>query len=275
MLSISDLYLTYSFIRRLTSPFEEWDAFRRGVIDADGNILIAKADRTPNQKDSLKNYDIMLLNLKKILSKIPGGSSKFATYAAALYLIKEPKPLAENFESYITNLSQDDMQQINELLEDAPVNNMGDGAIATNDEIMGHKVFDVDSDVLWKSRMTKHPKHRYSKYVNDDETGQQIKEYGKKNPKKGILLRNSKTGEMVFLRRKLKPINERTTTDALSDANDDNRLNGVKNNISHLINLDSDDFHETRMRKVLQKHFDAHHKKSIINNKKEIIRGRY
>ena len=34
---VVDLYLVYSFIRRLVTPFEKWDAFKTGVIDNKGN----------------------------------------------------------------------------------------------------------------------------------------------------------------------------------------------------------------------------------------------
>ena len=86
---VVDLYLVYSFIRRLVTPFEKWDAFKTGVIDNKGNVLIAKRDRDIEQRKSFAVFDLMILKLKKLLSKVPGGSSRLATYAAALWLIKE------------------------------------------------------------------------------------------------------------------------------------------------------------------------------------------
>lgn len=85
-----DLYLVYQFLRRLTTPFEEWDAYKLGVIDAQGNILKKKDQRkTQEEKDSLRTYDLMILKLKRLLAKVPGGESKLASYAAALWLIRE------------------------------------------------------------------------------------------------------------------------------------------------------------------------------------------
>jgi len=39
---IVDLFLVYQFIRRLATPFIKWDAFKEGVIDKDGKVLIKK-----------------------------------------------------------------------------------------------------------------------------------------------------------------------------------------------------------------------------------------
>lgn len=84
-----DLFLVYQFIRRLATPFESWDAYKQGVIDKEGKVLVKKSDRNPEQRKSWGTFDIMVANLKKLLAKVPGGSSKIASYAAALYLIRE------------------------------------------------------------------------------------------------------------------------------------------------------------------------------------------
>lgn len=84
-----DLYLVYQFLRRLALPFTQWQAFKAGVIDEKGNIIVKKPDRTPEQKQAFGKFDLMILKLKKLLGKVPGGSSKIASYMAALWLIKE------------------------------------------------------------------------------------------------------------------------------------------------------------------------------------------
>jgi hypothetical protein len=77
-------------LSRLTTPFTEWDAYKLGIIDKDGNILKKKNERkTPAEKDAFMTYDLMILKLKKLLAKLPGGESKIASYAAALWLIRE------------------------------------------------------------------------------------------------------------------------------------------------------------------------------------------
>ena len=94
---IVDLSLVYQFIRRLATPFEKWPAYEAGVIDKNGNILKGKKQRNlKSEKDSFGIFDLMILKLKKLLAKLPGGSSNFASYAAALFLIKEWKHFTDD-----------------------------------------------------------------------------------------------------------------------------------------------------------------------------------
>lgn len=94
-------YMIYKFVRLLTSPFNKWDAFKTGVIDDKGNIITHDKDRTNQQKQSLTKFEVLVLNLKKILSKLPGGTSRIGSFSAALYLLKEHDMFLEG-KSYIT-----------------------------------------------------------------------------------------------------------------------------------------------------------------------------
>lgn len=89
MNSTADLFIVYQILKRLVAPFEEWDAFASGVIDAEGNVVVKKSDRTSAQKDSFQKLDLMILRIKNLLGKLPGGKTKIASFAAALWLVKE------------------------------------------------------------------------------------------------------------------------------------------------------------------------------------------
>lgn len=212
MANLVDLYLVYRILRKLTTPFNEWDAFREGVIDAEGNILKDYDKRLKDaEKESFTKFDLLILKLKKLIEKLPLGKTKLATYAAALYLIKEEKNIKEETleEGFIQFLEQ---RQLN---EDAPANNVGSGNIAgTGDNPpMGKKaqyaflrrfgkndVFVVKSDVYRNARIAKKKYVRYEKYVGNDEVGNAIREYGRKYPKKPIIVQDEMTGAMQFLR---------------------------------------------------------------------------
>lgn len=143
---IVDLYLVYSFIKRLVTPFNKWPAFAYGIIDARGTVLKDRRSLHGKERDSFGVYDLMILNLKKALAKIPGGNTKLATYAAALWLIKEGRvyendtltesAMTEGFHKYLMIVTEElDIDSLFELvLEDgeggAPANNAGSGAIA-------------------------------------------------------------------------------------------------------------------------------------------------
>jgi hypothetical protein len=145
---IVDLWLVYSFIRRLATPFEKWPAYEAGVIDKDGNILKSKKERnTRSEKDSFGVFDLMILKLKKLLANIPGGSSRLASYAAALWLIKEwnhfsnESLLNENVSEDLLDDSlnlffsrycyyTDRAEDVNQKMHEEPTVNVGSGNIA-------------------------------------------------------------------------------------------------------------------------------------------------
>lgn len=142
---IVDLFLVYQFIKRLATPFTEWEAYKLGIIDEEGNQLKPRKElRTVKERDAWGKFDVMISKLKKLLAKVPGGSSRLASYAAALWLIKEHKEydmntlteeeLRESFEQYYNFVKESRTQNIDEMFEEimsaAPVNSAGSGAIA-------------------------------------------------------------------------------------------------------------------------------------------------
>lgn len=87
-----DLWMVYSFIRRLVTPFAEWEAYKLGIIDERGNVLKKRKElRRQAEVRAFGVFDVMILNLKKLLEKLPAGQTRLASYAAALWLIREHK----------------------------------------------------------------------------------------------------------------------------------------------------------------------------------------
>lgn len=87
---IVDLFLVYQFIRRLATPFNEWDAYKLGIIDERGNVLRKrKTLKLAKERKAFGIFDVLVLNLKKLIEKVPGGQTRIASYIAALYLIRE------------------------------------------------------------------------------------------------------------------------------------------------------------------------------------------
>lgn len=91
-----DLFVTYRFLKLLTTPFEKMDAYKLGIIDENGNRILKDKSTKPAVELStteLKNaYTILhklVFNIKKIFNKIPGLRTKVGTYAAALFLLKD------------------------------------------------------------------------------------------------------------------------------------------------------------------------------------------
>ena len=95
-----DLFVTYRFLKILTTPFDKQDAYKLGIIDKDGNrvmgkpikgIKVSKPDplKTPEEKAAYTILHNLIFNIKKLFNKVPGLKTKVGTYAAALYLLKD------------------------------------------------------------------------------------------------------------------------------------------------------------------------------------------
>lgn len=86
---VVDLVLVYSFIKRLSTPFREWKAYELGVIDEKGELLKKRSELTREQRAAWGYFDVLVRNVKRLIEKLPGGSSKIATAAAAMLLLRE------------------------------------------------------------------------------------------------------------------------------------------------------------------------------------------
>ena len=86
--TVVNLFMVFQFLKRLTTPFENTDAFKLGIIDKDGKRTDKKM-KTTAEKESWSMFERLVFRLKMLLGKIPGGKSRIASYAAALMLIKE------------------------------------------------------------------------------------------------------------------------------------------------------------------------------------------
>ncbi len=118
----------------MVTPFDKWKAYKTGVINAEGEILRTKKDRNQEQNRSFKMYDLLILNLKKLLGKIPGGKSRIASYAAALMLLREGTELDPDDDDILWEKMQSYFEEANQVIltEDAPTNCAGPVSAATN-----------------------------------------------------------------------------------------------------------------------------------------------
>ena len=228
---IGNIYFVYQFLKKLVTPFEKTKAFELGIIDEKGKILKRRRDLEGDEEKSAYNLsDTLIWNIKKLMGKIPGGKSRLASYAAALWLIKEQQDgykiteeelelqFFDMFEKMYNNDLEFDSSTLrkfeNALIEDTPTTNMGSGNIATRGipllkkppkglvmkRFGGIDVFALDPTYFHKSRLGKKKYTRYSGYVGEDEAGEYIRAFARKYPKKPIIVMDSQTGCMQYLR---------------------------------------------------------------------------
>ena len=86
----ADTYYAYRFVKILSTDWKELDAYEFGIIDENGKVLRkARTLRTSEEKSAYTIFHRLVFGIKRILQKLPGGRSVAASYAAALFLIKE------------------------------------------------------------------------------------------------------------------------------------------------------------------------------------------
>lgn len=250
-MSLVDLAISYSFVKNMTVPFEDTEAFKFGIIDKNGNFLKKRNELVSYaEKRAYPNkMQVLAWNIKKILSKIQIGKSTLGSFASALYLLKEEiknKTEYETIKEKIFDVMTNEIYEgnrvklINELFEfemlknkslslleevgavsgGAPTNNIGGGMIkgaAPGEdppirlkkkkkiyELMGrYTVFEVSPEEFERCSCSKKKFEKWNKFFDEDsETGSSIKNYSHRNPEKGIILRNSETGQTMMLRRR-------------------------------------------------------------------------
>lgn len=64
----------------------------------------------------------------------------------------------------------------------------------------GKKCFEVDDNTFYACKNGKRKYAHYRTYVGEDETGKTIRNYGRSNPNAPIIIKNSKTGAMMYLK---------------------------------------------------------------------------
>lgn len=84
-----DLYFTFRFLKMLTTPWEQTDAYNLGLIDENGKRIKGVKIQSPEEKTAYSPFFRLAFNVKRLINKLPGGTTKLASYAAALFLLRE------------------------------------------------------------------------------------------------------------------------------------------------------------------------------------------
>jgi hypothetical protein len=152
MSQIVDNLVAYKILTMLVKPFKETQAFKLGIIDDKGtNLKKSGSLRTSEEKDSYTYLHRLVFNMKKIINKIPGGESNLKSLVAALFLVREYYDNKDRTTSLMESKYLSVLEKINagvtlaeeeiavkkfvkSMEEDAPVNNVGGGAIAQLDQ---------------------------------------------------------------------------------------------------------------------------------------------
>jgi hypothetical protein len=129
--SAADVVYTIRFLKLLVTKFEDTDAYKAGIIDAEGkknpDFDMDKMANRDAYRDNYTSFHRLVFNLKKIMAKAPGGSSLVARYGAALALIKEHGDLSDSQLQKIHESTGVDIMDV--LMEDSKWYVLEDGNV--------------------------------------------------------------------------------------------------------------------------------------------------
>lgn len=147
---IVDSIIAFRVLWILITPIENTDAFKLGLINADGKTI--KKAKTAEESNATSPLHRMVWNLKRIIGMVPGGSTRIGSLAAGYLLMKEAikhnwseDQLAERVNTEFATLCEQNKNnaEVAELLnglirlnEDAPTNSSssdaGDSKVSTD-----------------------------------------------------------------------------------------------------------------------------------------------
>ena len=127
-MNVVDTVIVFRILKMMTRKWEEMDAFKFGLIDANGKRIKSVKPKTSEEKNSFTLLHRLVFNLKRVLELLPFGRTRLASYAASLALLKEHFEIDGKYleESFYTHLKENDL--ILDLLEGHDnVNNLQKG----------------------------------------------------------------------------------------------------------------------------------------------------
>lgn len=89
-MSVVDIYVAYKFVKILSTPWEQTDAFKLGIIDSKGKILKKRKNlKTGEEKAAYTIFHTLIWNMKKLLDKLPPTRTRIGSFVTALWMLKE------------------------------------------------------------------------------------------------------------------------------------------------------------------------------------------
>ncbi len=85
-MSFSNTIIAYKILKDLSSPYEEMDAFKLGIIDDKGAKL--KSPQTTQERDAYDSYTKMILNMRRLMQRFV-GTNPTVNKLVSLLLLKE------------------------------------------------------------------------------------------------------------------------------------------------------------------------------------------
>ena len=124
----------------LVLDWKDWDAYKAGIIDENGKRVKSVKIDNLEKSSTWTPFIRLCANIKRLVSKAPGGGSRLGSFAAALFLIKEK-----------TGMTDKEIKQICEKVGIEPLDFLNENSewFVLEDRQLSHGVYRLrDSKVL-------------------------------------------------------------------------------------------------------------------------------
>lgn len=172
MMAIMDIYMIYQFIKKLVTPFTEMPAYRAGIIDNQGRFLKKRSEFTQAEQRACTYFDILVINLKRLIGKLPGGKSQLASYAAALLLTRTYESYQKNPTDTLFNLEEEfnkTLVEVESLQEDVPMNSTAvipDKSVVSRRAARRYKLANIAAQRKLKKKLKEETTLQYHSELN-------------------------------------------------------------------------------------------------------------
>ena len=84
-------FTVYKFIKLISSPFTSMDAYKYKIIDSSGRFIRDLDSLDAKEKRSVDVFNRLIINLKKIINKVPDPKLKaqLKTFPTAMILLRD------------------------------------------------------------------------------------------------------------------------------------------------------------------------------------------
>ena len=200
---IVDNLLALRILWLLVTPYEKTDAYKLGLISADGEFL--RKAKTSEEINSSSMLHRLVWRIKRFINLVPGGSTKIGSMVAAYALVREcvgkdnyqptQEQLSESYED-IDNMETADYtslaEDVKHVVEDAPANATA-GAAVQEPAIKKKAItrFKTSNNTFDKFNKGTHKARRISAMLNlEHVTDQTIYTYTKNNSSGMFIIEN-------------------------------------------------------------------------------------
>lgn len=121
-------FTAYKFLQTLIQPFTEFEAYKLGIIDKNGNFIKKISSlKTSKEKKAAAMFFRIIINLKKLIAQIPNPSIKqrLKTLPTSLFLIKEEVEKVGGDPNEIERMFYEFVRETNPELYEEIANSMG------------------------------------------------------------------------------------------------------------------------------------------------------